>query len=197
VTLTPPPISDLNSFNHFLNTIFYRDRADTTVYPDSVVFNESQDRAWTAGGGASWRFAKRRGIVGVEYHKFEIQHDQSISGFKPKVASTDPDPASWIYSQDAPRHTGWNLRSGVEYPLMPVLTGRAGYIYRSDDYDEATAQNEQVANTGTLGLGLTPDGAHWRIDASYAIDWWQADYGTPAQPRGSRQVITAEIGWEF
>jgi opacity protein-like surface antigen len=197
VTLTPPAITDLNSFNHFLNTIFYRDRADTTVYPDSVVFNETQDRAWTAGGGASWRFAKRRGIVGVEYHKFEIQHDQTITGFKPKVAATDPDPASWTYSQDAPRHTGWNVRTGVEYPLVPVLTGRAGYIYRSDDFDELTAQNEQVASTATLGLGLTPEGARWRIDASYALDWWQADYGSPARPRGSRQVITAEIGWVF
>ena len=47
------------------------------------------------------------------------------------------------------------------------------------------------------GLGLAPEGARWRLDASYELQWWQADYGTPALPRGSRQLIVAEIGWVF
>jgi opacity protein-like surface antigen len=197
VTLTPPPIGDLHSFNAFLNSIFYRDRADSTAFPDSVVFDESEDRAWTAGGGASWRLTKRGAIVGVEYHKFEIDREQTLTGFKPGTPSTAPEPASWVYSETGPRHTGWNLRAGLEYPLHPVLMGRAGYIYRSDDFDDLTAQNEQLANTMTLGLGLAPEGTHWRLDTSYAIDWWQADYGTPTRPRGTRQLVTAEIGWVF
>jgi hypothetical protein len=197
VTLTPPAINDLNSFNHFLNTIFFRDRADSTVYPDSVVFDESEDRAWTAGGGASWRLTKRGAIVGVEYHKFEIEREQTLTGFKPRTMGTDPEPGTWTYSETGPRHTGWNVRAGIEYPLHPLLMGRAGYIHRSDDIDDVTAHNEQLANTMTLGLGLTPDGTRWRLDTSFAIDWWQADYGTPTKPRGTRQIVTAEIGWQF
>src|SRR5262249_28832641 len=75
ITLTPPSISDLNSFNHFLNTTYYRTNADTTVFPDSVVFDESQDRAWELAGGASWRLTRRGAIVGLEYHQFEVNHD--------------------------------------------------------------------------------------------------------------------------
>jgi opacity protein-like surface antigen len=197
ITLTPPPISDLNSFNHFLNTTYYRTNADTTVFPDSVLFDESQDRAWELAGGASWRLTRRGAIVGLEYHQFEVNRDQTITGFKPRTLSTDPEPGSWSYEETGPRQTGWNVRAGLEYPLDPVLTGRAGYIYRSDDFDELTQQNEQVASTATVGLGLSPDGARWHLDASYALDWWQADYGTPAKPRGTRQIVTAEIAWVF
>ncbi len=197
VTATPPPVTDINSFNHFMNTTFYRDRADTTVYPDSVVFNEQKERAWDAAGGVSWRFASRRGILGAEYHRFQDDHEQTLSGFKPKVNASDPDPPSWTYSSEGPRRAGWDVRSGLEYFIHPVLTGRAGYIYRFEDLDEFTAQNERVANTATVGLGLTPAGARWRLDSSYALEWWQSDFGTPALPRGTRQLISAEIGWVF
>ena len=130
-----------------------------------------------------------------------IVDNDSITNPPPRtvvsIVATDPEPGTWTYSETGPRHTGWNLRTGIEYPLHPLLMGRAGYIYRSDDFDEITEQNEQLANTVTLGLGLTPEGTHWRLDTSYAIDWWQADYGTPASPRGTRQMVTAEIGWQF
>ena len=167
------------------------------MFPDSVVFNESQDRAWELAGGASWRLTKRGAIVGLEYHQFEVNRDQTITGFKPRTLSTDPEPGSWSYSETGPRQTGWNVRAGLEYPLHPILTGRAGYIYRSDDFDELTQQNEQVASTATVGLGLSPDGTRWHLDASYALDWWQADYGAPTKPRGTRQIVTAEIAWVF
>ena len=197
VTIRPPPVTDLNSFNHFLNTIFYRDRADTTVYPDSVVFDERRDRAWDAAGGASWRFASRRGILGAEYHHFRDEHEQTLSGFKPKVEASDPDPSSWTYSSEGPRRAGWDVRGGLEYGIHPVLTGRTGYIYRFEDLDEFTAQSERVASTATVGLGLTPAGARWRLDASYALEWWRADFGTPTRPRGTRQLVSAEIDWAF
>src|SRR5262249_24220449 len=134
VTLTPPVISDQNSFNRFLNSIFHRTQADTTVYPDSVVFTEREHRGWVAGGGASWRFARRGGILGAEFHRYGINRDQTLSGFKPKAAINDPDPASWTYSQTGPQPSGWDLRVGLEYPLLTVLAGRAGYIHRSDDF---------------------------------------------------------------
>ncbi|MBM2812705.1 MAG: hypothetical protein HW416_3464, partial [Chloroflexi bacterium] len=116
---------------------------------------------------------------------------------KPKVEASDPDPSSWTYFSEGPRRAGWDVRGGLEYGIHPVLTGRTGYIYRFEDLDEFTKQNERVANTATVGLGLTPAGARWRLDASYALEWWQSDFGTPAIPRGTRQLISAEIGWVF
>jgi hypothetical protein len=35
------------------------------------------------------------------------------------------------------------------------------------------------------------------MDASYELQWWQADYGAPSRPRGSRQLLTAEVAWTF
>ena len=61
----------------------------------------------------------------------------------------------------------------------------------ADDQDEGVGAMRPVAP------GLTPDGATWHVDASFAIDWWQADYGTPSSPRGSREIVTMEVGWTF
>jgi fatty-acid desaturase len=74
---------------------------------------------------------------------------------------------------------------------------RGGYIRGYDDFDERTARNERITNTATVGFGLTPAGATWKVDASYALEWWQADYGDPVKPRGTHQLISAEIGWQF
>ncbi len=186
IRLTPAD----HSYNTFLNDIFYRDRGDTTVFPDSVVYSEREDKAWVAGGGASWRFTKRGAILGAEYHKYEIKRDRTLADAKPTVAT-------WTDREEGPRPTGWDVRVGLEYPLLPVLAARAGYIHRFDDADDLTAQNEQIANSATTGFGLTPAGARWRMDASYELQWWQADYGAPTQPRGTRQLIAAEIGWVF
>jgi hypothetical protein len=190
ITLTPPPASDANSFNAFLNQNFYRDRADTTIYPDSVVFNERNDKLWEMGGGASWRLG--RGIIGAEYHQFEEELEQTLSGLKEGSAAVP-----WTSTTTGPRRAGWDVRGGIEYRLHPALTGRAGYIHRFEDLDDLTGQSEYLANTATLGLGLTPDGASWRFDASFALEWWQADYGNPNQPRGTRNQMVAEIGWAF
>ena len=190
VTLTPPPASDANSFNTFLNQIFYRDRGDTTIYPDSVVFDERKEKLWEAGGGASWRI--RRGIIGAEYHQFEEELETTLSGRK-----EGSDAVPWTYAATGPRRAVWDVRGGLEYGLHPALLGRAGYIHRFEDVDDLTEQSEYVANTATLGLGVTPEGAHWRIEASFALEWWQADYGTPDKPRGTRHQVVAEIGWAF
>ncbi|HEY2955958.1 MAG TPA: hypothetical protein VGK89_11990 [Candidatus Eisenbacteria bacterium] len=178
VTHTPPPSTDRSSFSHFLNTIYYRTQADTTIFPDTVVFNRAEDRDWDAAGGASWRLPGDRGTIGAEFHRYRDLFIQTVSG-------------------EGPRRAGWDVRGGLECRLSLGFSGRAGYLYRWEDLDELTEHNEHVASSATIGFGLRPAGATWRFDADYALEWNQADFGAPSRPRGTRQQIATEIEWSF
>jgi hypothetical protein len=147
-------------------------------YEDSVAFNRSKERTWEAGGGVAMRLPGQRGTWGIEYHWVRGLLEQTTSG-------------------TGPRPTGWDLRTGLEYRWMSTLTGRVGYMYRWEDRDAYTKQNEYLGNTITLGLGLRPAGASWTIESGYAIEWLQADYGTPAEPRASRQQLASMVRWVF
>jgi hypothetical protein len=78
-----------------------------------------------------------------------------------------------------------------------VLTGRLGYGFQSVDLDQLTRNNETVGSTGTLGFSVQPTGSIWSLDVGYAIEWWRADYGDPALPRGSRQQLLSQLRWAF
>ena len=178
IAVTPPGLGDLTSFNHFRNTVIYRVNADSLVLPDSVVFNQSEERTWEAGGGLAMRLPGARGSWGVEYHRLQGLMEQTLSG-------------------QGPLRKGWDLRTGLEYRCTEVLTGRVGYAYRWEDRDDYTQQNESLANTMTLGLGLRPAGATWNFELGYAIEWLRADYGTPAEPHASRQQLASMVRWAF
>jgi hypothetical protein len=178
ITITPPSIGDLTSFNHFRNTSSYRLNADSLVFPDSVAFNRSEERTWEAGGGLAMRLPGARGSWGIEYRRLRGLTEQTLSG-------------------QGPLRKGWDLRTGIEYRCSRVLTGRVGYVYRWEDEDDYTRQNEYLANTITLGLGLRPAGANWTFEAGYAVEWRQADYGTAADPRSSRQQLASMVRWAF
>ncbi len=175
---TPPDRADPSSFNSFLDVVFRRPNADTLALPDSVSFARTESRGWTAAGGATFRLPGRRGLVGVEYHKAQREFDGAPRGL-------------------GPRQTQWDVRGGIEYRCTPVLAGRAGFIYRKIDLDELTRGNEQLGETMTLGAGVAPPGASWRVDVAYGIDWWWADYGDPTLPRGNRQSVTGQLRWAF
>ena len=178
IIITPPSIGDLTSFNHFRNTTYYRPNADSLVLPDSVVFNQSEERTWEAGGGLTMRLPGARGLWGVEYHRLQGLMEQTLSG-------------------QGPLRKGWDLRTGLEYRCTQAMTGRVGYVYRREDEDDYIQQNEYLANTMTLGLGLRPAGATWTFEAGYAIEWRQPDYGTSADPRSSRQQLASMVRWAF
>jgi hypothetical protein len=178
ITITPPAIEDLTSFNHFLNTTSYRTNADSILLPDSVVFNRSEERTWEAGGGVAMRLPGERGSWGVEYHRLRGLTEQTTSG-------------------QGPLRRGWDVRTGLEYRCTQAMTGRVGYAYRWEDRDACTQQNEYLSNSLTLGLGLRPAGVGWVFEAGYAIEWLQADYGTPEEPRASRQQLTSMVRWAF
>ena len=54
-----------------------------------------------------------------------------------------------------------------------------------------------TSQTVTAGIGLRPAGSRWTFDAGYSFEWLQADFGSPDQPRGTRQQLGAELRWDF
>lgn len=178
ITITPPALGDLTSFNFFRNSIQQRVNADTLVLPDSVIYNQSEERRWEAGGGLAMRLPGDHGSWGVEYHRLQGLLEQTLSG-------------------KGPLWKGWDLRTGLEYRCTQVLTGRVGYMYRWEDRDDYTMQNEYLGHTMTLGFGIRPSGAFWTLETGYAVEWLRADYGTPAQPRASRQQLASMVRWVF
>jgi long-subunit fatty acid transport protein len=174
----PPDASDPTSLNKFLYVVYTRPGADTLALPDSVAYQHIEDRTWQAAGGFSWHLPGHRGLLGAEYHAEQDERTGIPVGYGPLVKQ-------------------WDLRAGLEYRCTPVLTGRGGYIYTSRNQDDLTAQNEYLSNAGTLGFTYRPRSAIWDFDAGYSIEWWRADYGTPAQPRGSRQQLLGQLRWQF
>jgi len=165
------------SFNSFRNFIFNQFGADTLTLPDSIVTNKFEERAIGAGGGIAWNVNDRMSI-GAEYHWMSDKLESQLNG-------------------KGPERMLWEVRSGVEYVLTPVVTLRGGYLYRSDDEDELTGQNEYLSNAMTLGLGFQPAGARWQVDAGYIFRWGQADFGDPGEPRNDRQQLGTQLRWVF
>lgn len=175
--VTPPPGTDRTSFNRFLYSIYDIARTDSVYLPDSIRANTVERTAWEAGGGIGWR-PSPKGALGVEFHVRKDESEQALAG-------------------EGPNRVGWDARVGLEWLLTPVLTGRTGYQYRSDDRDDLTEQNEYLSHVVTGGLGIRPAGSRWSLDAGYAFEWGQADYGSPARPRFTRQQLGTQLRWVF
>ncbi|HYM81821.1 MAG TPA: hypothetical protein VEY91_10505 [Candidatus Limnocylindria bacterium] len=173
----PPAADDRTSFNHFRNTSSFLSGTDSLSFPDSVSENRSEERTWEIVVGGSWQ-PRPRTTVGIEYRKLEDRLDQLRSGA-------------------GPLRKLWDARGGLEHPLTEVLDGRLGYVYRVDDRDDFTRNNEFISHTVTLGAGLHPAQSSWTIEAGYAIEWLQPDYGDPGGPRESRQQLSTQVHWAF
>jgi hypothetical protein len=176
IDITPPAADDRTSFNYFRNIAGNVAGTDSLVFPDSVSRFTTEERAWEGVAGGSWRVSRL--MLGAEFHVAERSLEQTVTGKGPV------------------RHV-WDVRGGLEHPCTKVLTGRLGYIYRSDDRDDQTAQNEFVSHTVTAGLGLRPEGATWGFEAGYAIEWLQPDFGDPTEGRESRQQLAGQVRWVF
>ncbi len=195
ITITPPALGNHSSFNYFRDMLAFWQNADTLGVPDSVSASVTQERTWEAGIGATARVAGDRGLLGVEFHRRRGIQDQTL--YDQVFTTPGANVTVWAHNSHGPLHRGWDVRTGLEYRCTEVLSARAGYIYVWDDADEFTAQNEFVGNTVTLGLGLKPPGSSWIFDAGYAVQWQQADFGSPAEPRGSRQQLATMVRWAF
>ncbi len=178
IEIWPPDVRATTTFNHFLNVVYNSIGADSLALPDSVSHDRSAVHAWEAGGGLACHLPGRRGLVGVEYHRSHELDQTDLGGI-------------------GPRHDVWDVRGGVEYPWTPALAARAGYQYTYDDQDLFTLGNEEVVHLMTLGVGLAPHAAAWRLDLSYGIRWLRADYGDPGAPHGSRQQLVSQVHWRF
>lgn len=171
-----PPVNDLSSFNYFLDYLFNKAGTDSLVLPDSVRSNQTGERAWNAGLGAAMKLPFRDGQMGLEYHRDRSELDQTIAGKGPTPA-------------------GWDVRAGADIELNRALRLQGGYSYRWDDRDQDTPQNEYVTHTVSLGLGLHQRGAHWGLDAGYALSWTRSDFGDPARSRGNSQRLLTRLLW--
>lgn len=179
IDVTPPDPTDVTSFNYFRNTTYLRQNADSIALPDSISLDRIEQQSWTAGLGISWRAPWRGALMGVEYHLGEEEEERLTSG-------------------TGPRRVFWDVRSGVEVPLAAdIVLGRAGFIYRSEDQDDLTENNEFVSNAITLGLGVRPGGRSWFIESGFAYEWFRGDYPDPQQTRGSRNQFNAQIRWDL
>lgn len=178
VEIAPPPVGDFNSFNRFVARLYNSARNDSLVLPDTILANTTERRGIDYAAGVSWRLPGRGGIAGVEFHAWRDLFQQDLSGLGPK-------------------RVGWDVRAGLERGLTPVLTGRLGYAYRSDDRDDFTSESEFVSHAVTGGFGLHHANSAWGLETGYAFEWGQADFGTPAQPRSTRQQLAAQLRWSF
>jgi hypothetical protein len=178
VTITPPAIDDLTSFNYFLNWTSLKQSADSLLLPDSVSAGWSEERAWQVGGGLSLRLPGGRTLWGLEYQMAQDEMDNQVGGV-------------------GPLRKVWDVRTGLESRVTSALMGRVGYRYRWTDEDHYTAQNEYVGNMVSVGLGVRPSGATWGFEAGYAVEWLQGDFGTALEPRASRQQLASMLRWVF
>lgn len=176
VQITPPDASDLTSFNRFLNTVYYRQNADSLAKPDSVVVNEIRDYAWGYGLGAS--LTMDRSVLGAEWHWSRDLFTQTLAGEGPKAIA-------------------WEVRSGWEYECTSIIKGRLGYGYRWWDQDDYVRLNEFKGNSASVGLGLRPTGATWSFEGAWTFAWHQSDYGDPSSRHGTRQMIATQVHWDF
>lgn len=176
VDVTPPDGSDLTSFNRFLNTVYYRQNADSLAKPDSVATNQIRDYAWGYGFGASLRTG--RSILGAEWHWSRDLYTQTLAG-------------------DGPKAIEWDFRSGWEYECTSIIMGRIGYGYRWWDQDDFVRMNEFKGNSASMGLGLRPAGASWTFEGAWTFAWHQSDYGDPTGRRGTRQLLATQVHWDF
>lgn len=170
------PATDPESWNAMV--VDAMARTDTLAAPDFVEANISAERSWEASAGATWRLLWSESLVGAELHVLQDRLDQSRAG-------------------SGPLRKAWDLRGGLEVPFTAALKGRLGYIYRDDDRDDFTRNNEWISNTVAVGLGLAPPGALWILDAGYAIEFLQPDYPDPTEGRESRQRLAAQMRWAF
>ena len=177
VRITAPDAGDLSSFNYFLNTIPQRQNSDSLVIPDSISSDQTDRRNVDWGLGGFYRLKHDRGRVGLEYHWLRAHTDQVLAGSRSL--------------------NSWDVRTGLEYRLAPMLLGRAGYVYRGWDADELTKQNQYVTSTITAGLGVAPPSARWGVDVGYAYEWGAPDYDDPYGLAGHRQQLALQLNWKL
>lgn len=178
IEIVGPRSDDLTSFNYFLSTVSARQNADSLVLPDSVRSNAAQQHDFAYAFGGTYRLPWRSALAAAEYHWDRQLHNDRLQG-------------------EGPRSEGWDVRTGLEVPCTRVMSGRAGYIYRDDDFDTFTERNEYISHTVTAGLSLAHPGSAWRLDAGYAYTWSAPDFPDPFEGWSGRQQFAAQVRWGF
>lgn len=174
--IDPPNANDATSLNRFIYDAFNRPGADSLSFPDSVVHNEIDRRAWGWGGGASMKLGD--GTLGAELHWSRDVRDSRLAG-------------------SGPRRIAWDVRTGYEQRFGTLLTGRLGYIYRDVDEDDYTAHNEYIGHAISVGFGFVPAASSWSLQTGYVIERRNQDFDGPTDERQTRQNLALHVHWAF
>lgn len=148
--------SDFNTF------IAERVSPDTIQAPALVETGINETRGVEFGGGASWHFEEKKGLVGAEYRHFRDALGGTFS-----LAMT----------------TGWEARAGAEYQVARYFVVRAGYRHHAEDRDTDSPRNELVADRATGGLAYT-GWRRWTVEGYGYHEWWRTDYPDPQELGG-------------
>ncbi len=178
IRTTPAGLDDPTSFNTFLILATLRANADSIALPAFLLPDDARERSYEYSGGLARQLLGGRGRLGAEVHVGRDDLTQLLAGH-------------------GPQQVFWDVRLGGEYACTPLLTGRAGYIHRSDDRDKLLVGNKFADNALSLGLGYRPGHGVWSVESGYVVEWFRADYGDPQQPRGSRQQLLTQIRWGY
>lgn len=200
VDITPTIPGDPESYNYFIDVAANRLGADSLALPDSVRRTHAEDRSWHVGYGLTWKIRGGRGLVGLEYHLARQTADNVVYHSVSTVDLVTGDSIQVYepsFTGQGPDRRIWDVRGGIEYACTPVLKGRLGYIYRSDDRDEGSNQDEFTSNTLTAGLGLAPLGASWSFDLGWAVQWIAPDFTEGTDLKENRQQMAAQLRWIF
>ena len=191
--IQPTLPGDIGSYNYFLDVAANRLGADSLALPDSVQRSHTIDKGWNLGYGATWRLPGGRGLVGGEYHFAKHSFEEQI--FQNPKGGGGNDPIAFLGL--GPDRRISDVRAGLEYACTKALSGRLGYIRRSDDRDELTQRNEFKSNTLTTGFGLRPLGSTWAMDLGWAIEWLAPDFPDATAAKESRQQVAVQVRWVF
>jgi opacity protein-like surface antigen len=176
ILIDPPDADDPTSLNLFMNRAFNRPNADSLVFPDSIVHDESRRWAFAAGGGVSYPFG--RTLVGAEYHWSRDAYQSLLIGA-------------------GPRRIAWDVRTGLERPLGTLMKIRLGYAYRWVDEDDYSALDEYVAHDVSIGLGYAPSGSKWSLESGYQVESRSREQDDPADERQKRHHLAMQVHWAF
>ena len=186
----PVDAGSLPGFNDFIDQVGFRSGGDTLTLPEHVRYSRVERRGYEVSGGASFRLPGDRGTLGAEVHQWRDHADQLLEGPASGGAG-----ASNLEARGGPEAKGWDVRAGGEFRCGGAVLARAGYGYARHDPDTFAAANEYLITTATAGLGVQPLGARWRVDAGYAFDWINPDFGDPTRSRATRQQLSVQLRW--
>jgi len=168
------PATNPDNFNQFMQDL----AGDTLVTAVPVIATRSELRHWNAGVGLGYR-VNRRVLFGVEGHRYNNARDNGVD----------------VHT----RQRITELRGGLEFAVTRAWTGRLGGYHIAQDADVYTANNEDVTNAVTAGVGWAPGRSrtHHTVDAGFEYGRRSSNFPDPTDITGRVFRFVLYNRWAF